>query len=119
MLQQVREVGLQSGGPSWSSQVVFLVKESQVLSVVKNACVFSLVKQSHVFSLLKKLLLVQHIQMEITQDMQPLETASTLQSSTDLKVQPNLLPAHNIVKALSIHRNKTQLMKLVYQGNRV
>ncbi|XP_035848117.1 uncharacterized protein kif16bb isoform X1 [Sander lucioperca] len=88
VLQQVREEGLQPVGARWSSHVVSLVRESNVLSVVrdsqvfsmvKGSLVFSLLKDSHIFSMVKDLPLIQHIQMEITQNLQPEEAAQMIQ----------------------------------------
>ncbi|TDH01119.1 hypothetical protein EPR50_G00176740 [Perca flavescens] len=88
VLQQVREEGLQPVGARWSSHVVALVRESNVLSVVrdsqvfsmvKGSLVFSLLKDSHIFSMVKDLPLIQHIQMEITQNLQPEEAAQMIQ----------------------------------------
>ncbi|KAA8583961.1 hypothetical protein FQN60_015169, partial [Etheostoma spectabile] len=88
VLQQVREEGLQPVGARWSSHVVSLVRESnflsivrdsQVFSMVKGSLVFSLLKDSHIFSMVKELPLIQYIQMEITQNLQPEEAAQMIQ----------------------------------------
>ncbi|XP_059179887.1 uncharacterized protein kif16bb [Centropristis striata] len=88
VLQQVRAEGLQPVGARWSSHVVSLVRESNVLSVVrdsevfsmvKGSFVFSLLKDSHIFSVVKDLPLIQHIQMEITQSLQPEQAAQMIQ----------------------------------------
>ncbi|KAG8000001.1 Kinesin-like protein KIF16B [Nibea albiflora] len=87
ILQQVRKEGLQPVGARWSSHVVSLVREnnflsvvkdSQVFSMVKGSFVFSLLKDSHIFSMVKELPLIQHIQMEITQNLQPEEAAQMI-----------------------------------------
>ncbi|XP_019121788.2 uncharacterized protein kif16bb isoform X2 [Larimichthys crocea] len=87
ILQQVRKEGLQPVGARWSSHVVSLVREnnflsvvkdSQVFSIVKGSFVFSLLKDSHIFSMVKELPLIQHIQMEITQNLQPEEAAQMI-----------------------------------------
>ncbi|XP_034408746.1 uncharacterized protein kif16bb [Cyclopterus lumpus] len=87
VLQQVKKEGLQPVGARWSSHVVSVVRESNVLSVVKDSQVFSIVKGSFVFSLFKdsyifsvvKDLYIQHVQMEITQNIQPKEEAQMIQ----------------------------------------
>ncbi|XP_074502637.1 uncharacterized protein kif16bb isoform X1 [Sebastes fasciatus] len=88
VLQQVREEGLQPVGARWSSHVISLVRESNVLSVVKDSQVFSMVKRtvvfslfknSHIYSMVKDLPLMQHIQMEITQNLQLEEAAQIIQ----------------------------------------
>ncbi|XP_044069186.1 uncharacterized protein kif16bb [Siniperca chuatsi] len=88
VLQQVREEGLQPVGARWSSHAVSLVRESSVLSVVKDSQVFSMVKGSfvfslfkdtHIFSMVKELPFIQHIQMEITQNLQPEAAAQMIQ----------------------------------------
>lgn len=97
VLQQVRKEGLQPIGARWSSHVVSLVsgstaatvsvvKGSQVFSMVKGSFVFSLIKDSHIFSTVKELPLIQHIQMEITQHLQPKEAAQAIQGTTHLPV---------------------------------
>ncbi|XP_071337285.1 uncharacterized protein kif16bb isoform X2 [Trachinotus anak] len=92
VLQQVREEGLQPVGARWSSHVVSLLRQSNVVSVVKDSKVFSMVKGSFVFSVIKdsqifstvkELPLIQHIQMEITQHLQPEEAAHMIQGCTD------------------------------------
>lgn len=88
VLQRVTEVRLQPIRARWSRQVVSLVRESNVLSVVKDSQVFSMVRgsfvfslinDSHIFSMVKELPLIQHIQMEITQQLQPAEAAQMIQ----------------------------------------
>ncbi|XP_042358779.1 uncharacterized protein kif16bb [Plectropomus leopardus] len=110
LIQQVREEGLQHVGARWSSHVVSLVRESEVLSIVKDSHVFSMVKgsfvfsllkDSHMFSMVKELPLMQHIQMEITQNLQPEEAAQIIQgcinpNTTQLRV---LTPTQNFSKA--------------------
>uniref|UniRef100_A0AAQ5ZDX0 Kinesin motor domain-containing protein n=1 Tax=Amphiprion ocellaris TaxID=80972 RepID=A0AAQ5ZDX0_AMPOC len=87
-LQQVMEVRLQPVGARWSSHVISLVKESNVLSVVKDSQVFSMVRgsfifslfrDSRIFSMVKGLPLIQHIQMDITQHLQPDGAAQVIQ----------------------------------------
>ncbi|XP_040906336.1 uncharacterized protein kif16bb [Toxotes jaculatrix] len=110
VLQQVREEGLQPVGARWSSHVVSLVRESnvvstvkdsQVLSMVKGSFVFSLFKDSHIFSTVKELPLIQHIQMEITQQLQPEETAQMIQGciNPDTTQLPALTPTQTFSKA--------------------
>nr|XP_046258631.1 uncharacterized protein kif16bb isoform X2 [Scatophagus argus] len=88
VLQQAREAGLQHVGIHWSSHVVSMVrdsnalsvvKDSQVFSIVKGSVIFSLFKDSHIFSMVKELPLIQHIQMEITQNHHPKEAAQIIQ----------------------------------------
>ncbi|XP_034537393.1 uncharacterized protein kif16bb isoform X2 [Notolabrus celidotus] len=88
VLQQVRKDGLQPLRASLSSQVASLFKESNVLSAVKDSpvlttfkgsFVFSLFKDSHIFSLVKELPLIQHVQVEITQNLQSEEAAWIIQ----------------------------------------
>uniref|UniRef100_UPI003AADD251 uncharacterized protein kif16bb n=1 Tax=Centroberyx gerrardi TaxID=166262 RepID=UPI003AADD251 len=120
VLQQVREEGLQPVGARWSSQVVSLVRESQVLSVVKDSQVFSLVKESHVFSLfkgsyvfsmVKELPLIQHIQMELTQHLQPDEAARTIQALTSPNTTLTLPPTQNCVKAIELPEDTSLVQK--------
>lgn len=110
VLQQVREEGLQPVGARWSSHVISLVKESNVLSVVKDSQVFSMVKgsfvfslfkDSHIFSMVKDLPLVQHIQMEITQKLQPEEAARVIQGciNADATQLAVLAPTQTFSKA--------------------
>ncbi|XP_035519086.1 uncharacterized protein kif16bb isoform X2 [Morone saxatilis] len=110
VLQQVREEGLQPVGARWSSHIVTLVRESnvlsvvkdsQVLSMVKGSFVFSLFKDSHIFSMVKELPLIQHIQMEITQSLQPEEAAKMIQGciNPDTTQLPVLTPAQTFSKA--------------------
>ncbi|XP_045925981.1 uncharacterized protein kif16bb isoform X1 [Micropterus dolomieu] len=109
VLQQVREEGLQPVGARWSSHVCSLVRErnvlsvvtnSQVFSMVKGSFVFSLVKDSHIFSMVKELPLLQHIQMEITQKLQPEETAQMIQGciNSDTERLPVLTPTQTFSK---------------------
>ncbi|XP_074532189.1 uncharacterized protein kif16bb [Halichoeres trimaculatus] len=75
-----RKEGLQPLTASLSSQVSSLLKESNVLrspvfTAVKGSFVFSLFKDSQLFSLMKELPLIQHIQVEITQDVQSVAEA--------------------------------------------
>ncbi|XP_049456450.1 uncharacterized protein kif16bb [Epinephelus fuscoguttatus] len=88
VLQQVREEGIQPVGARWSSHIVSLiresnalsvVKDSQVISMVKGSFVFALLKDSHIFSFVTELPLIQHIHMEITQNLQPEEAAQMIQ----------------------------------------
>ncbi|XP_051283371.1 stAR-related lipid transfer protein 9 isoform X2 [Dicentrarchus labrax] len=110
VLQQVREEGLQPVRARWSSHVVTLVRESsvlsvvkdsQVLSMVKGSFVFSLFKDSHIFSMVKELPLIQHIQMEITQNLQPEEAAKMIQGciNPDTTQLPVLTPTQPFSKA--------------------
>lgn len=110
VLQQVREEGLQPVGARWSSHVVSLIRESNVLSVVKDSQVFSMVKgsfvfsqfkESHVFSMVKELPLVQRIQMEITQNLQPEEAAQMIQGciNPDATQLPVLTPTKTVSRA--------------------
>ncbi|KAG7230018.1 hypothetical protein INR49_009738, partial [Caranx melampygus] len=84
VLQQVKKEGLQPIGARWSSHVVSLVsgssvvsvvKDSQVFSMVKGSFFFTLIKDSKIFNTVKELPLIQLIQMEITQHLQPKEAA--------------------------------------------
>ncbi|TNN74361.1 Kinesin-like protein KIF16B [Liparis tanakae] len=104
VLQQVKKEGLQPVGARWSSHVVSVVKESNVLSVVTDSRVFSIVKGSFVFSLIKdshivsivKDLYVQHVQMEVTHNIQPKEESPVIQGYVNperTQVQ-GLTPAH-------------------------
>ncbi|XP_067091837.1 uncharacterized protein kif16bb [Osmerus mordax] len=78
----------QTARSSWSSQVVSLVLDSQAMSVVKESQVFSLVRDSMVFSLVKELPLVQNFQMELNQDLQPVESVLALHSPPALCLPP-------------------------------
>ncbi|XP_029304976.1 uncharacterized protein kif16bb isoform X2 [Cottoperca gobio] len=114
VLQQVREKGLQHVGARWSSHVVSLVRESNVLSAVKDSKVFSLVRDSHIFSLVKALPLIQHIQMDITQHLQPEEafqmiqgcinpdTAQTFDNAEELQNDIPLIPEDILTRNKSI-----------------
>ncbi|XP_029621430.1 uncharacterized protein LOC115201723 isoform X2 [Salmo trutta] len=96
---------------SWPSQVVSMVRESLVLSVVKDSQVFSLVRESHMFSYVKdsqvfsigsELPLVQHISteltlqdfrsipIELTQDLQQVESTGIQQRAIDLNTAPKM-----------------------------
>ncbi|XP_029962421.1 uncharacterized protein kif16bb [Salarias fasciatus] len=107
-LQQITEVGLRPTGSRWSSQVISLVLKSnalpvvmigQVFSVVGGSFVFSLLRDNHIFSMVKDLPLIQHIQMNITQHLQPKEAAHMIQSC--IKSEKAQLPAVTPRKALS------------------
>lgn len=83
-LYQMANVRLQSIGACWSRHVVSLVTDSNLLSAVKGSQAFSVVGRSVVSSLLgdfhnlsvvKELPLTQHVLMNITQNVQPKETA--------------------------------------------
>ncbi|KAF0027320.1 hypothetical protein F2P81_020061 [Scophthalmus maximus] len=102
VLQQVREEGLQH---FWAcrvaslvreSNVVSVVKDSQVFSMVEGSFVFSLIKDSHIFSTVKELSLIQHIQMVITQQLQPEEGADVI--NPDTTRLPVLTPAQTFSK---------------------
>lgn len=117
MLQQVREEGLQPTGARLSSQMVSLVRESQVLSAVKDSQVFSLVKESKVFSLVtdsqvfsmvKELPLIQHIQMELTQDLNSEETARTVHPLPGPDTALTLPPAQNFAKVAELSQDPVQ-----------
>ncbi|XP_045565967.1 uncharacterized protein isoform X2 [Salmo salar] len=107
---------------SWPSQVVSMVRDSLVLSVVKDSQVFSLVRESHMFSYVKdsqvfsigsELPLVQHISteltlqdfrsipIELTQDLQQVESTGIQQRAIDLNTAPKmnllLLTTYNTV----------------------
>ncbi|KAL7383139.1 hypothetical protein ABVT39_005426 [Epinephelus coioides] len=110
VLQQVREEGIQPVGARWSSHIVSLiresnalsvVKDSQVVSMVKGSFVFALLKDSHIFSLVTELPLIQHIHMEITQNLQPEEAAQMIQGCINPdKIQlPVLTPTQTFSKA--------------------
>ncbi|XP_018522543.1 LOW QUALITY PROTEIN: uncharacterized protein kif16bb [Lates calcarifer] len=110
VLQRVREEGLQPVGARWSSRVVSLVRESNVVSVVRDSQVFSMVKgsfvfsllrDSHIFSIVKELPLIQHIQMEITQHLQPEEAAQMSQGCVNPNTThlPVLTPTQTFFKA--------------------
>ncbi|CAN9499952.1 unnamed protein product [Ophioblennius macclurei] len=107
-LQQITEVGLRPTGSRWSSQVVSLVRKSnalsvvgisQVFSVVGGSFVFSLLRDNHIFSLVKDLPLIQHIQMDITQHLQPEVAVHMIQSC--INSEKAQLPAVTPRKALS------------------
>ncbi|KAM4607373.1 uncharacterized protein kif16bb isoform 3-T3 [Polymixia lowei] len=116
VLRQVREEGLQAIGAHWSSQVVSLVKESRVLSVVKDSQVFSLIKESHVFSLVKdsrmfsmvnELPLIQHIQIQLTQNLQTEEDATTMQTLFSLNTKLPVFPTQCSAKAIELPRDQS------------
>ncbi|XP_062320533.1 uncharacterized protein kif16bb [Osmerus eperlanus] len=78
----------QTARSSWSSQVASLVLDSQAMSVVKESQVFSLIRDSMVFSLVKELPLVQNFQMELNQDLHPVESVLALHSPPALCLPP-------------------------------
>ncbi|XP_041865934.1 uncharacterized protein kif16bb isoform X2 [Melanotaenia boesemani] len=111
ILQQITGIKLQPIGSQWSSHVVSLVRESNVLSVVKDSqvssivrgsFVFSLFRDSHIFSVVKELPFIQHIQMNITQHLQPEETVKMIQDFLNPDNTPlsAVTPAQTMVEEL-------------------
>ncbi|XP_067371836.1 uncharacterized protein kif16bb [Channa argus] len=124
VLQHVREEGLQPVGSRLSSHVISLVRDSNVLSVVKDSQVFSMVKgsfvfsllkDSHIFSMVKELPLIQHIQMEITQLLEPEETAQIIQGCTQL---PILTPIKTFNKAEELQDDIVQVPEKKWTMNK-
>ncbi|XP_039994875.1 uncharacterized protein kif16bb isoform X2 [Xiphias gladius] len=110
VLARVREEGLQPAGARWSSHVVSLLRESNVVSVVKDCQVFSMIKgifvfslfkESQIFSAVRELPLIQHIQMEITQHLQPEEAAWMIQGCINPETTqlPVMTPTQTFSKA--------------------
>lgn len=129
ILQQVREEGLQPVGARWSSHVVSLVRESNVLSVVKDSqvfsmlkgsFVFSLLKDSHIISMVKDLPLIQHIQMEITQNLQPEEAARMIQChiNPDTTQLPVLTPMQTFSTAEELPDDMSPIPEDIWTRNK-
>ncbi|XP_013861419.1 uncharacterized protein kif16bb [Austrofundulus limnaeus] len=106
-LYQTANVRLQSMGARWSKHVISLVKDSNVVSAVKGSRAFSMFGRCVVSSLLgdfhnlsavKELPLPQHVQTNITQNLQLKETARMIQGCINPDNTP--LPALTSAQAM-------------------